>query len=331
MSLSSSYSWQKQLAGCIKDPFELFKLLEIDPSYLSQKRMSSFPLRVPVSFVNRMKKGDRQDPLLRQVLPLDDECVSIPGFSQDPLQEKKFNILPGLIHKYKNRILLTLTGACAVHCRYCFRQHFPYEENNAHQHFQTEIIAYLNQHPEIHEVIFSGGDPLIAPDKVLSSWIFELEKIPHIENIRIHSRLPVVLPDRITDGLIDVFISSRLPIVLVIHCNHPQEIDETVGHVLLKLRQAGILVLNQAVLLKKVNDKLETLVELNKKLFQFHVLPYYLHVLDKVQGAHHFEVSEIQGKRLWQGLLAALPGYLVPRLVKEEPRAQSKTWLISDV
>lgn len=320
-------SWQKQLSEGFVEPIALFKRLEIEPHHLETVGSHPFTLRVPESFVSRMKKGDIHDPLLRQILPLKEESVSILGFSQDPLQERGITPVPGLLHKYASRVLLTLTGACAVHCRYCFRRNFPYEANNPGNHSQDKVLAYIEAHPQVEEVILSGGDPLVVPDQTLARWVTRLAALPQIKLLRIHTRLPIVLPDRITDELVALLTQTHLQVVVVLHCNHPQEMDESVAAAVAKLNQAAITVLNQGVLLKGVNDNLQTLIELQKKLFQARVLPYYLHVLDKVSGTRHFDIPDDEAQRLWAGMLAVLPGYLVPRLVREEPGKTSKTWL----
>ena len=322
-----SKPWQKQLAEGIADPAALLAALAIDKAYLEDIGQFPFKLRVPRCFVNRMKRGDIADPLLRQVLPLKEESVSISGFSQDPLQEKQHNPLPGLIHKYQSRVLLMPTSACAIHCRYCFRRYFPYEENTVSAAIDEKILDYIRQHPLVDEVILSGGDPLVMNDKGLQQWLKQLDALPQLNCVRIHSRLPVVLPDRITSELCDMLFAARLKVVMVIHCNHPQEIDETVEHAFQKLIQSKVVILNQSVLLKGVNDDADVLAELSKKLFRVNVLPYYLHLLDKVSGVHHFEVSAEKAKLIWQALLVKLPGYLVPRLVRETPGAYSKIWI----
>lgn len=320
--------WQKQLAEAVTDPLVLFEKLALDQTYLKGVVSNSFKLRVPLGFVRRMKQGDIHDPLLRQVLPLQEENQSVQGFADDPLQEKHFNPVPGLVHKYKSRVLLMPTRACAIHCRYCFRRHFPYEENGLSYQRKDDIINYIQHHPEINEVIFSGGDPLVSTDKVLEKWLFELEKLPQLHYLRIHSRLPIVLPSRITTELVSLLLSSRMKVTMVVHCNHPQEVDEEVLVALKKMTNHAMTVMNQTALLKGVNDEVEILAQLNKKLFQANVLPYYLHLLDRVAGTHHFEVDETRAKEIWKGLCAALPGYLVPRLAREHPGEVSKLWLV---
>ena len=321
-------TWQKQLAEGVADLATLLKLLAIDAKYLATVAHHPFKLRVPLNFVAKMKKGDINDPLLRQVLPIKEESAVIPGFSQDPLQEKKYNPLPGVIHKYRSRILLTLTGACAVHCRYCFRRHFPYEENRLIFTEQEKIFNYIKQQPQVDEIILSGGDPLVVSDKLLQNWLEQFALLAQLKYLRIHTRLPIVLPDRITDELIDLLTTTRLQVIVVVHSNHPQEIDTQVQQALLKLTQKNITVLNQSVLLKDVNDNAIVLAELSQQLFKARVLPYYLHLLDKVSGVHHFAVDEVTVRQLWQELSHILPGYLLPRLVREESGAGSKTWLV---
>lgn len=330
--MAARQSWQTQLIEGISDVAQLFQLLELNEHDLNQVTDSSFKLKVPLSFVKRMKKGDFNDPLLRQILPLKDESVIIPGFSQDPLQEKQHNPLPGLIHKYKSRVLLTLTGACAVHCRYCFRRHFPYEANIPNQEKLAAIVEYIEKHPKINEVILSGGDPLLVPDHKLASLIALFSRMPQLKVIRIHTRLPIVLPDRITDEFLHVIKSSSIKLIMVVHCNHPQEIDDAVLSSLIRLREAGMTVFNQAVLLKGVNDDAKVLAKLSWRLFEANVLPYYLHVLDKVAGAHHFDVDDARALEIWKALQVNLPGYLLPKLVREDAGGLSKTLLfeISD-
>lgn len=319
-------SWQQALANVIKTPAELFAQLELDPAQLpaALQACSDFPLRVPRSFVERMAKGDWQDPLLQQVLPQGRELEHQPGFSTDPLAEAASNPLPGLIHKYHGRVLLVVSGGCAINCRYCFRRHFPYTDNNPGRQQWQQTLDYIRNDPSIHEVIFSGGDPLAASDKHLAGLVTQLADIPHVTTLRVHSRLPVVVPQRITAACLDWLTTSRLQVVMVIHSNHANEIDAITGQALLALRSAGITVLNQTVLLAGINDSPEALVALSQRLFRYGVLPYYLHLLDPVQGAAHFQLATARARELANALLRQLPGYLVPRLVQEVPGACSK-------
>lgn len=311
--------WQLALADAIHHPLELCNLLELDHGEFQRllPGINQFPLRVPRSFVARMEKGNWRDPLLLQVLPLVDELEETAHYCQDPLQEKQSNPLPGLLHKYHGRVLLIASGGCAIHCRYCFRRHFPYEDNTPGTSGWQPILDYIANDTSISEVILSGGDPLILKDSTLSHLIEQVALIPHVTTLRFHTRLPIVLPERITPALLKILTDSRLRVVVVIHCNHPQEIDEVVKKALLSLHHAKIILLNQFVLLRGINDNAETLVLLNQQLFQFGVLPYYLHLLDPVQGAAHFAVSAAEGQRLIEQISTRLPGYLVPKFVHE--------------
>jgi EF-P beta-lysylation protein EpmB len=324
---TSKQLWQEALSDLITDPKELLDILELDPSLLSAAReaASKFPLKVTRPFVARMEKGNPYDPLLKQVLPLGIELSLIPGYSVDPLQEKHTNPVPGLLHKYVSRVLVTLTSACAIHCRYCFRRHFPYAENNPGRLGWEKIFNYIKQDTAISEVILSGGDPLSVNDGLLRSFSENLDAIHHVKILRIHTRLLVVLPERMTDELISWIKQLKQRIVIVIHANHPREIDSNVQKALQQLRIAGAHLLNQSVLLKGVNDDLKTLTALSEVLFSADVLPYYLHVLDKVQGAAHFDLPLEEAQRLHRELVKTLPGYLVPRLVREDAGEVSKT------
>lgn len=319
-------SWQKELANAVKNPQQLLQLLDLSPKnvLLSLKARKSFPMLVPLPFVNKMKKGDINDPLLQQVLPITDEELVSDGYSTDPLEEHD-SALPGLLHKYQSRVLLILKSGCAVNCRYCFRRHFPYQDNNINKKQLQEIITYIKSHPEVNEVILSGGDPLMSKDDFLQYLINELELLPQLTRLRLHSRLPVVIPSRITDQLCSMFNKSRLKVVFVLHINHSNEIDTIFKNAMNKLNQAGVQLLNQSVLLKGVNDNSQALVALSEALFEAHILPYYLFLLDKVQGAQHFDLPEQRAIQLVQKMSVALPGYLVPRLSREIAGEKSKT------
>lgn len=307
---------------------ELLQLLQIDPAMAKIRPLQSdFPLRVPHGFVQRMVKGDSRDPLLLQVLPLAQEVEEVAGFRHDPLHELDAMPIPGLLHKYQGRALLTTTGACAIHCRYCFRRHFSYSEANPVPGDWQPAINYLAQRPDISELILSGGDPLTLTDTRLHSLTAQLASLTHLSTLRIHTRLPVVLPARIDSGLLSWIKAQTLKLVFVVHCNHPNEIDNSVTAALDKLTAAGVTLLNQSVLLRHINDSAATLARLNERLFAAGVLPYYLHQLDKVQGAAHFEVSVERAREIMTELRATLPGYLVPRLVQEIPGASGKTSL----
>ena len=319
--------WQTLLSQCITDVETLWQTLDLPLSLLPQAQSAArrFRLRVPAGFVQRMHRGDPADPLLRQVLPLGDELVEIPGYTTDPLEELNAMPVPGLLHKYPGRVLLTLTGACAVNCRYCFRRHYPYSEANPTREHWPATLEYLAQREQINEVILSGGDPLTLTDTRLASMAEDLASISHISTLRLHSRVPVVLPERIDTALLDWMSTSRLRVVLVIHCNHANEIDASVVTAMRQLASAGVILLNQSVLLRGVNDDAKTLCKLSHRLFTAGVLPYYLHQLDPVQGAGHFAVSDAEAYRLMENLRSVLAGYLVPRLVRETPGESAKT------
>lgn len=323
-------TWQQSLSNLITDPEELLAILRLDLALLPAARLATraFPLKAPRGYVARMQKGNPDDPLLRQVLPLGAELEVVTGYVNDPLEEAQANPVPGLLHKYHDRVLVTLTSACAVHCRYCFRRHFPYAENNPGTAGWEKILAYISEHPEINEVILSGGDPLSVSDKLLALFSQKLSEIKHIKRLRIHTRLPIVLPERITSEL--TALLSRLPFqtILVVHANHAQEIDAEVIVALAALRSANVNLLNQSVLLRGVNDDVETLVDLSERLFAAGVLPYYLHVLDKVQGAAHFDLPLARACELHAALTARLSGYLVPKLVREEAGASAKSVIL---
>lgn len=318
--------WQRELARAISDPAELLRELELDPALLPAARLAAarFPLRAPRGFVARMRKGDPHDPLLRQVLPLAAELAPAPGFVTDPVGDGAAQAAPGVLHKYHGRALLIVTGACAVHCRYCFRREFPYAEAHAGVGQWRSALAYLAGDASIREVILSGGDPLSLSDQRLGLLLAELDRVPHLKRLRIHSRQPIVLPERVDDGLLDLFARTRLQPVLVVHANHPREIDDTVRAALARLANAGVTLLNQSVLLRGVNDAAATLAELSEVLFAGRVLPYYLHLLDRVCGAAHFEVNESEASAIMEQLRQRLPGYLVPRLVREQPGQPAK-------
>lgn len=319
-------TWQEQLAGAVHSLPALLDLLELDPARAPYPltASSSFPLRVPMAFVRRMRPGDWYDPLLLQVLPQQQEQALTPGYSLDPLAELAANPIPGLIHKYHGRVLLIASPACAVHCRYCFRRHFPYQQNQPSRADWHQALDYIAARADISEVILSGGDPLALNDRRLGELIGAIAAIPHVQRLRIHSRLPVVLPARLSAECIDRLVGHRLQTIFVVHCNHASEIDTELTQRLAGLKAAGATLLNQAVLLKGVNDHPERLCELSEKLFQAGVLPYYLHVLDRVQGAAHFELPDSTARALHQHMLETLPGYLVPRLVREDPDVAHK-------
>lgn len=322
-----SKSWQEELADLITSPAELFALLQLDPGQLSDAHQAceQFPLRTTRAYAHRIKPGDPNDPLLRQILPLGVELNRVPGYGPDPLKEIDANPLPGLIHKYHGRVLFVVAPQCAINCRYCFRRHFPYQDNTPGRHQWQAALDYIRADNSIEEVIYSGGDPLVLGDKQLHWLSQEIAAIGHVKRLRVHTRLPIVAPSRITDQCLEWLTLPHLQTVMVIHCNHAQEIDADVIRSLACLRSAGVTLLNQSVLLKGVNDDSHTLAALSKTLFEAGVLPYYLHLLDKVAGSAHFAVSQTRASEIYQSLLALLPGYLVPTLVRENAYAASKT------
>jgi len=318
--------WQTLLSQAISDPEQLLRELDLPLSLLPAglAAASKFKVRVPRSFVTRMQRGDRHDPLLRQILPLGEELNLSPGYSHDPLGELDAMPVPGVLHKYQGRVLLTMTGACAVHCRYCFRRHYPYgDANPSREHGDT--MDYLRRQTDVTEVILSGGDPLTLADAKLGHLVSELESVPQLRRLRIHSRVPVVLPERVDTSLLQWISDTRLNVVLVIHSNHGNEIDKSVQKAMQMLRQAQVTLLNQSVLLRGINDKSDILVDLSEKLFESGVLPYYLHQLDRVQGAAHFSVSDRKARILIEEMRSKLPGFLVPRLVRERVGQPSKS------
>ena len=324
--VQAASAWQKP-APVITDPVELWRELALDPALLPAARAAAahFPLRVPRRWLARMGRGDLNDPLLRQVLPLAAELTEAPGFVADPVNDLAAQAVPGVLHKYHGRALLIATGACAVHCRYCFRREYPYRHASVRADTWGAALAYLAADPSIHEVILSGGDPLTLSNARLERLLAALARIPHVQRLRLHSRQPVVMPERLDAGLLTLLTASRLRPVLVIHANHPHELDETVRAALARLAAAGVVLLNQSVLLRGVNDSVETLAALSEALFATRVLPYYLHLLDPVRGAAHFDVNEIEASAIMDQLRRRLPGYLLPRLVREQPGQSAKT------
>ena len=313
--------WQQALRAAVRDPRELLDLLGLDrlAPRLSDEAMVQFPLRVPRGFVARMRRGDPRDPLLRQVLPLDDEMRPMPGFGLDAVGDGAAKTAPGVLQKYRGRALLVATGSCAIHCRYCFRRHFPYAEETAARDGWREAVDLIRQDASIEEVLLSGGDPLSLSNGKLAELTGALADIPHLRRLRIHSRLPIVVPERVDDGLMGWLSALPWPVTLVVHANHANEFDGTVDAALGRLRAAGVHLLNQAVLLRGVNDSVDALGALSERGFAAGVLPYYLHQLDRVAGVAHFEVDDARARALHAGLAARLSGYLVPRLVREIP------------
>ncbi|WP_339867008.1 EF-P beta-lysylation protein EpmB [Pseudohongiella nitratireducens] len=330
MLVAKETSWQRQLSDLITDPAELLSMLNLSPGDypVPDDILATFPLKVPRAFVSRMRPGDPLDPLLRQILPIMEEGDDTPGFTIDPLSEADFNPQAGILHKYQGRILVLAAPHCAIHCRYCFRRHFPYDENIPGRAHWEESLKWLADRPDIREVIYSGGDPLAANDRHLAWLTKRISEIPHIRRLRIHTRTPVVIPARVNESLLTWLNDCQLQKVMVVHINHAQEIDAEVAQALQKLRNANVTLLNQSVLLKGINDNVDALEALSESLSAAGVLPYYLHMLDRVQGVAHFNVSDDRAFALMDKLKARLPGFLVPSLVREEPGETSKTRLI---
>jgi EF-P beta-lysylation protein EpmB len=327
LPLRQQEDWQSQLRNVVSSAPELLALLQLEPADTgySAEACQDFALKVPLAFVRRMRVGDPSDPLLLQVLARTEELAEVPGFSRDPVGETgTANPARGIIHKYHGRALLIVSSGCAINCRYCFRRHFPYSANQNSRAEWREALAYIAGDVGISEVILSGGDPLLASDDYLAELVTRITAIPHVRRLRIHTRLPVVIPDRVNTGLLDAVTRPGLQTVVVIHCNHANEIDSQVEQALARLAQSGITLLNQSVLLAGINDSTEALSALSERLFAAGVLPYYLHLLDKVQGAAHFDVPEERAWQLITGVSAALPGYLVPKLVREVAGAPYK-------
>ncbi len=315
--------WQKLIQDVITEPEVLLTALGLR-DFREVLVHSPFKFRVPRRWLDCIKPGDPNDPVLLQILPRPQEQVALPGFTHDPLQEQEAIPVAGVLHKFPNRVLLTLTGSCVLHCRYCFRRNFPYTDNTPSKQLGP-ILEYLKNHPEITEVILSGGDPLSLSDDYLAFVLKALEDIPSIRYLRFHTRLLSIIPERVTDELIRLLTDGRFTTTVVLHMNHPQEILPELKPAIARLRQeAGVQVLLQSVLLKDINDSVDTLVDLYEALYRCGVLPYYLHLLDKVSGAHHFEVTQTEAKILYQGLLKRLPGFLVPRFVQEIPKLPHK-------
>ena len=319
-------NWQKELANVVTCPKELLEMVGLSSQVHENdiKARSLFPVRVPLPFIKKIRHGDANDPLLLQVMPRHQEFLTKSGFNKDPLLEQDNN-QPGLLHKYKSRVLVMFKTGCAVNCRYCFRRHFPYQENQLNKRSLIDALSYIKSDKNINEVILSGGDPLMAKDDAISWFLDELEQIPQIKRMRIHSRLPVVIPARITEQLCERLAKSPLKIIFVNHINHANEIDNDFKSAMKMLKQANVLLLNQAVILKDVNDTVDAQINLSEALFDADVMPYYLHLLDKVEGASHFDIDEAQAIKIMAELLEALPGFLVPKLVREIGGQKSKT------
>jgi len=329
---SSPPLWQQELQSAFTNLRDLCQFLELPIDDIAQHNVASdkFPLLVTRSYAERIKKADWFDPLLRQILPSAYELKQPPGFLSDPVGDTQATALPGLIHKYHGRILVIATGACAIHCRYCFRREFPYSDNSVNRSQIDSINTYLQQNTDVSEVILSGGDPLTLGETKFRDLFNSLINNPQVKRLRIHTRLPIVLPSRITTDLLDTFSSTNKHVIIVIHANHANELTTDVADALFALKSAGVTLLNQTVLLNGVNNDPSSLIRLSQRLFDCHTLPYYLHVLDKVAGAAHFDCSLSDIHATYQEVQRQLPGYLVPKLVKEEAGQPYKTLLSLD-
>lgn len=323
----SARTWQESMKLAFRDAFQLLEHLEIaaDDLPLAHRAAIQFPVFVPLEYANRMHRGQPTDPLLLQVLPRAEEDRELEGFTTDPVGDLAVESRPGLLHKYPGRVLMIVSGVCAIHCRYCFRRYFPYSHAPKSLSEWEESLRYIEQDSSIQEVILSGGDPLAVVDSTFGSLVRRIERIGHLKRLRIHTRLPVVIPQRITSELCEVLRQTRLSNWFVLHINHPREMDDHLIHAIQQLRKSGTNVLNQTVLLRGINDDIDTLVELSEQLVNHGVQPYYLHQLDRVAGASHFEVAIDRGKELMREIRKRLPGYAVPTYVQEEAGEASKT------
>lgn len=327
---AASSDWQTVLAQSVTDPAELCRLLRL-PNQVAEEACEAarrFGLLAPRPFLTRIAPGDPADPLLRQVLPTAAELRPAAGFSEDPLGEAAASPAPGLLSKYQGRSLIVATRLCGVHCRFCFRRHQTDLLGEGEARHLEDAIARAAADPELAEVIFSGGDPLMLDDACLGRLVGRIAAIPQVRRLRVHTRLPVLIPQRVTPSLVAAVRSTRLAVLLVLHVNHAAEIDAEVASVIARLVDAGIPLLSQTVLLRGVNDNLEALVQLFERLVDHRVMPYYLHQLDRVAGAAHFEVAEAAGAELVAEARKRLPGYAVPRYVRDVPGSPNKQPLI---
>ncbi|TWU30385.1 EF-P beta-lysylation protein EpmB [Bythopirellula polymerisocia] len=320
-------TWQAEIREAVRDGAELCRRLGLPPELASQAAAAQFPVFVPPSYLTRIKPGDATDPLLRQVMPLAEEEVVVASFTTDPVGDQAATLHPGVLQKYEGRALSVATGSCAVHCRYCFRRHFPYEEAPHSEAAWDSALRAIAEDPSITEVILSGGDPLMLVDSRVAMLVGKIADLPHIARLRIHTRLPIMIPRRVTDALLETLAGTKLTSVMVIHTNHARELASDVAVALERLGSAGIMLLNQAVLLRGVNDSIVAQRELSERLVAVGVLPYYLHQLDRVAGAAHFEVPIPEGKQIINDLRQQLPGYMVPRYVQEIAGEANKTVL----
>lgn len=324
-------SWQKELANVVTDPKELLNLLDIAPEdylhHFSARKL--FPVRVPRPFIAKMEKGNFNDPLLKQVMPLNQEFIDTEGYLLDPLVEHD-TAAEGLLHKYKHRVLMIVKAGCAVNCRYCFRRHFPYEDNSPNKARWQQALDYIRSNNEITEVIFSGGDPLMANDQHLKWLVDQISDINHVKRLRIHSRLPVVIPQRVTPELVSLLKNTRLKATIVFHINHKNEMDNHFIRAIQPLLDARIPLFNQSVLLAGINDESTTLCELSERLFDNGIQPYYLHLFDKVQNVAHFDLAPDHVQEIVKSMMATLPGFLMPKVVREIAGEPNKTPLPLD-
>ena len=322
--------WKAELSNCISSIDQLLQQLGLNSKDLKASPIASqdFPIKVPQHYAQLMEYGNPQDPLLKQVLPIEAELKQDPRFNTDPVNESEYNPVSGIVHKYRNRVLMIISPNCAINCRYCFRRHFPYQENRQSKQQWLQALDYLKIRPEINEVIYSGGDPLAANDNFLGWLTQQIESIKHIKRLRIHSRLPVVIPSRVDSQLLDWLGNTRLKPTMVLHINHANEIDSKLCQAVDQLKAKGITILNQSVLLKGVNDSSEQLIALSEKLFDAGIMPYYLHMLDPVQGASHFDIPEDQALKIFSQMQAELPGFLLPKLVQERAGETSKSLIL---
>lgn len=320
-------SWKQQLAHAIKTVPELINYLDLPPKLaLSMgQAQQDFRIMVPTPYLDRIEKGNLADPLLLQILPTEQELARPEGYVQDPLAEKNYSPQKSVVHKYKNRVLVILASSCAINCRYCFRRHFPYGEHQQEKGEWQQLLDYLQQHPSVNEVIFSGGDPLMLKDSQIAERIQTLNALPQLKRIRFHTRLPVVIPQRVCDEMLAWINASKLDIIMVLHTNHANEIDAEVEQAMQKLTDAKVTLLNQGVLLRGVNDSVEAQVALSERVFAAGILPYYMFTLDSVAGAAHFDIPVEEAQQLMGQVAAELPGYLVPRLAKEIPGKRAKS------
>lgn len=319
--------WQSEIRQMIRTPEALLAAVELGEEWLdaAQAAAKLFPVRVTPSFVSKMAKGDPNDPLLRQVLPLKEELSSPNDYVTDPLNEAEFNVSTGILHKYHNRILTVTTSACAIHCRYCFRRHFPYSDNNQSRSQWHQTLTYLAHHPEVDEVVLSGGDPLMLTNSALTSLLNEIDQYPQVKRIRFHTRMPIVTPTRVDDELLALLASKAQKIIFVVHSNHANEICNTVRTVARLLNMNSVKLFNQSVLMRGVNDNPEQLRQLSESLFDIGIQPYYLHLMDKVEGAAHFTVPDTEALKIYRQLRASTSGYLVPQLARETAGEAAKT------